>query len=83
MRARALLSAVLLMSCGLPLSELAPFPCAKDNGCPDGFQCMLGSCQPACNDGNLCPDGERCTDTNVCMPRCDTAPCAVGVCTRG
>lgn len=79
-----LLSALLalwLVGCAKELSELQPFPCAKDGTCPGGLSCIpnLGCAQPQvdtpCTRATRCDlaaPGAQCT-FGVCAPECGGA----------
>ena len=51
-------------ACAKSLEELAPFPCAEDGACPDGFRCdsnVTCVADPAARS-----DGGSCADTDSC-----------------
>lgn len=89
---RGLLLVVGLAACAKDLSELAPYPCALDGGCPDGLACVAGKCARAVA-GSICVPGitdcspigagARC-ESGLCAAACvDGAGCAPGtVCTQ-
>ncbi len=60
----ALLALVLLVvaGCSKSLSQLAPFPCAKDGTCPDGYDCTSAR---QCVVRASCAGGEDCSGTCV------------------
>ena len=71
-------------SCARTLEEIAPFPCANDRTCPDGFTCVGGTtCRPGRALDAACATGDRCAEGDCvaqrCVPRCVAgATCAGG-----
>lgn len=71
----ALLALLTLSGCAVELDELSPFPCARDQHCPEGLACVPGvGCAPAQLD-------VACDNTTDCSPAASGALCTQGICT--
>jgi hypothetical protein len=73
------------LSCAKGLSDLQPYPCAKDGTCPDGLSCTQGNCVAAaldspCDSSTTCSSAGSGVSCNfgACVPAC-----ALGVCGAG
>lgn len=81
------LTVIAAAGCALPLSDLAPFPCAADQSCPGELACVPGvGCTAArldalcfdTTDCRLAGDGVACRQ-GLCAPSCQAGQgCAAG-----
>ncbi len=72
----ALASVLVWNGCAKSLDALAPFPCAMDGSCPDGFSCVSGGGgTQACYPNQTCTSGQTqcglaCADTSSDTSNC-------------